>query len=60
MKLKITSAMTFAGKQFENYRPEITVELDAGMEPNLIKEELDKMNTVLEEIGAEWKARVLK
>ena len=28
MKIKITAARTFAGKQFENFRPEITLILD--------------------------------
>jgi len=60
MKLKITSAMTFAGKQFENFRPEITIEGDEAKTPEEIKGELIKMNAVLEEVGAEWKARVLK
>jgi hypothetical protein len=59
MKLKITSAMTFAGKQYENYRPEITVELEDGATPAEIEDELAKMNAVLEQSGAVWKTRVL-
>jgi hypothetical protein len=60
MKLTIRLERTFAGKQYENVKPTIEVELDKGAEPAAIEQQLQEMSRVLEAFGADWQSSVLK
>jgi hypothetical protein len=61
MKVKVTVGRTFAGKQFENYRPEFTLEqevpesADAKHVCNLMDEWRGMLDSRLEKAEAYWR-----
>lgn len=59
MKYKIEVERTFAGKQFENLKPKISVEYDSEDTAPNTSEVVGKLASELEVAGAKWKEEQL-